>query len=371
MGRRSLAALAVAGVVVAGYVAVANADGSNMVRSRLDGTRAEVYTARPGTPCAVRGSWVIRPEGVPISECTATVTPTTITVTTTTVAPTTTTVAPTTAGFVETFANNAGLNRLTYGVYHRGVGKQTVGEAPEIWGTSGAWGDGTHAWTGDHDVACGNPDTQRPLSSTHQNLRTAELAYVCNNHLMTSMGDVDGYSIVWFAPDANSDRVADTFTADSVSWDVNITDLGGRQWWEVSIIPVGAEFLATSDWLAPVAGIATYDRRSVVVGNGPAGGDINITTGGVQRYTNDLRSCGGYAYNPTACQSKMTRLPFKIVDNNNGTITVNFGGLFTQTVPGEFPPGGFRVYFKDHNYTPDKDGPVVGHTWHWGNLRVG
>ena len=31
----------------------------------------------------------------------------------------------------------------------------------------------------------------------------------------------------------------------------------------------------------------------------------------------------------------------------------------------------FEVYFKDHNYTPDKDDVPVGYTWHWDNIRIG
>ena len=44
----------------------------------------------------------------------------------------------------------------------------------------------------------------------------------------------DGYSVLWFAPNQ-------TFNGQrKVSWDVNVTDLKPRQWFEVAIIPAVA-----------------------------------------------------------------------------------------------------------------------------------
>jgi hypothetical protein len=72
---------------------------------------------------------------------------------------------------------------------------------------------------------------------------------------------------------------------------------------------------------------------------------------------------------PEGAASKAIRRPFSMTDNRNGTITVNYGGLRTFTVPGTFPAE-FAVVFKDHNYTPDKDGIPVGYTWHWDNIII-
>jgi hypothetical protein len=276
------------------------------------------------------------------------------------------------SGFVERFDGNGGLDRFRVGVYHRNLGSQELGREADIWGDANSAHGGT--WTGDHDLSCGLPDTQRTLESTKivdgqtvsADFAVDELVYTCRDHLMTTMGDVDNYSIVWFSPRT---RFVQSQTK-TVSWDVNVTDLGGRQWWEVSIIPVGTEFLATADWLADVANIGTYHPDAVVISNGPFGGDVGITVGGQNVYDGWQGMCGDFGLDPEGCESKPTRRTFSVTDNDDGTLTIDYGGFHTQTVAGRFPDG-FEVYFKDHNYTPDKDGVPIGHTWHWDNIEIG
>ncbi len=268
-------------------------------------------------------------------------------------------------GFLEQFTGDTGLDRFRTGVYHRNLGAQERGAAPEVWGDGNAMHGGT--WTGDHDRNCGPPDTQRTIESSWTGGRADfsldDLVYTCRDHVMTTMGDVDGYSIVWFSPDTTFSGTA----IRTVAWDVNVTDLGGRQWWEVSIVPAGTEFLATVDWLAGTANIGTYHPEAIVVGNGPFGRDVSIVTGGEDRAERGQRVCD---LDPEGCGSKMIRRAFSVTDNRDGTITVDYGAMFTQTVAGSLPPS-FEVYFKDHNYTPDKDGVPIGHTWHWDNVFIG
>jgi hypothetical protein len=339
-----------------------------------------------GTSAGLRiGAWLLCPLAPPVTTTTTqapttttqaptttTQAPTTTTqapTTTTTVAPTTTTQAPATSSdFVEDFAGNAGLDRFKIEVYHRNIGQQTLGQPPTIWN---AGADHGGSWTADHDLACGAPETQRPLSSSRTDFRVAELVYVCRDHVMSTMGDVDGYSIVSFSPDQ-------TFTAattDRVSWDVNVTDLGGRQWWEVVIVPLNEPHLATIDWMASVAQIASYGPGTIAVANGPTGGNLAVTTQGVTRNPYGWHGiCTNvWGSDPEGCAAKHIRRPFTVVDNRNGTVSVSYLGQ-TWTYPGAFP-NEFRVYFKDHNYTPDKDdkcpgGTCPGYTWHWDNIAV-
>jgi hypothetical protein len=211
-------------------------------------------------------------------------------------------------------------------------------------------------------MSCGTPDTQRPLSSSASNTNLGQLVFLCRDHLMSSMGDVDGYSVVWFSPKASF------VGARQVSWDVNVTDLGARQWWEVAIIPKGAPKVTAIDWVAAVAELPRYPAGSVVVGNGPFGNTLHVHAGGVDHNPSWQPICGQYALDPEGCASKQLRRAWSVTDNGDGTITVDFNGN-RYTVPGRFPAE-FEVVFKDHNYTPDKDGVPVGHTWHWDNIVV-
>ena len=252
---------------------------------------------------------------------------------------------------METFAGNTGLDRFDYGIYHRDTDLVR-----------------TKTWSGDHDLACGSPDTQRTI---HRN-SPSESFYMCRDHLMTSIGDTSGYSTGWFEP-------KQTFTSGTqVSWDVNVTDLGGRQWFEVAILPASfnsgvadCPHCAAIDWMANPSGptgLPKYPAGSVVVGNGPFGGDLRVSTNGKDReVAKDYSVC---EFDPEGCASKAIRRTFSVTDNRNGTVTVNYGGFKTFTVPGSFPASGFNVVFKDHNYTPDKDGKPIGHTWHWDNIII-
>jgi hypothetical protein len=376
----------VIGLVIGIGLGVVAAPG-DLLRTNEAGDNQRIVRQIPGTPCWKIGSNIFRPDGTPFSACTP-VTTTTTTTTTTTLAPTTTTstvaptttttVAPTTTttqppapssgNFVEFFTGNTGLERFQVEVFHRNRGTQILGQPPVTWGDPQSHG-GT--WTADHDLACGAPETQRPMSSSASDFNVDELVYVCRDHVMTTMGDVDGYSIVSFSPDQ-------TFTAADfrrVSWEVNVTDLGGRQWWEVVVVPLDEPHLATIDWMASVANIAAYGPGTIAVANGPTGGNLAVTTQGVTRNPYGWHGICTEVWGSDlgGCEAKHIRRTFELVDNRNGTITVSFLGQ-SWTYPGTFPEQ-FKVYFKDHNYTPDKDdkcpgGVCPGYTWHWDNIFV-
>ena len=225
-------------------------------------------------------------------------------------------------------------------------------------------------WTGDHDLNCGAPDTQRTINAANK----SQSFYLCRDHLMTSIGDVAGYSTGWFSP-------KQTFaTGTQVSWDVNVTDLGARQWWEVMIVPAtfnsnvpSCPQCAVKEGLSPdPSGLPAYPAGAIVVGNGPFGNDFHVHANNTDFNPSGWRHvCGDSdgGLGGAACDSKATRLPFTIRDNGNNTLTLNAFGQ-NYTFKGTFPAGGFDVVFKDHNYTPDKDGKPVGHTWHWDNIVI-
>ena len=162
-----------------------------------------------------------------------------------------------------------------------------------------------------------------------------------------------------------------------MSWDVNVTDLGARQWWEVAIVPASFNSgvadcpqCAVIGWLSPdpaapsrlPGGFRRRRQRSVRR-------DIKVSTDGIDRprvASNYERMCarpGGL---------RLEGDPPPVLDHRQPQRHDHrqLRGFATYTVPGSFPAGGFNVVFKDHNYTPDKDGTPVGHTWHWDNIIV-
>jgi hypothetical protein len=194
--------------------------------------------------------------------------------------------------------------------------------------------------------------------------------FTCRDHLMTSVGAVDSYSLAWFAPNQTFAAV-DT---DTVSFDVNVTNLLARQWWEVILVDPSEPELIAHPVVAGIDGtveggrpqMIPYPADSVALGNGPfAPGPIKIN--GENQGWEPICTTE-FALDPEGCAAKPIRRTFTITDNRDGTVTMT-GLEQTWTVDGSFPDE-FKVVFKDHNYTPDKDGIPVGHTWHWDNIMV-
>ncbi|MEX2626171.1 MAG: hypothetical protein WD225_04770 [Ilumatobacteraceae bacterium] len=257
-------------------------------------------------------------------------------------------------GFVESFDGNGGRDRFRSGVFHRDVDANGAEMGPR----------GASTWTGDHahagDVSgdeCGSPDTQRLIDKVDR----SDAVYVCREHLMTSMGNVDGYSIVWFSPDATfSDH-------DTVAWDVNSTYLGERQWVEVMVVPADGPDLTCVEGIP--CDVPSYPSDAVVVGiAGPWGSGVRVNGSDAETTWQPL--CGGdYPLDPEGCASKPIRRSWSLTDEGDGTMTLRFLDNAWR-ITGSFPDEPWKVVFKDHNYTPDKDGPVAGHTWHWDNIAI-
>lgn len=373
-----------------------------------NGSKIRDWNVLPATDCLTAGgSRRLVPNGQPLSVCTPATTTTTrpptttaapttttttaptttVAVTTTTTTPTTTTTIPSGAQFVEAFDGGAGLSRFRYGVYHRNLGYYEAGGIQARWGDGNAGHGGS--WTGDHDLNCGGPDTQRPFSDS-LTPEVADLLYVCgpnasvgNPHLMSAMGDVDGFSIVWFSPNQVFSNV------NSVSFDVNLTDLGARKWWKVGVVS-DALFNSThpAGTCVPNGSTCNGNWKDVrvpgfIISDVGSGGTWTQSLAGSDRLYatwNGGASAGYPAYmkigdTSTGVQSnpapndKMTRFPVSLVDNKNGTITFTVAGT-SITRAGSFPACPCRVVFLDQNYTPDKDGSIQGHTWHWDNIAV-
>lgn len=187
---------------------------------------------------------------------------------------------------------------------------------------------------------------------------------------MTTMGDVSGYSVVWFSPDQTFNGISE------VCWDVSVASdvLRDRKWWEVMVAPVSAPDVTAISWLAPVANVGTYGQAgAVVLGFGPdnpPNPKISIGDAEPVRHAWPIVPAWGAALANVA-----TRVPHCFRDLGNGSVeyeTRNADGtVWSFTAPGQFPSGPLKVVFKDHNYTPDKAcGICASYTWHWDNIRV-
>ncbi len=288
--------------------------------------------------------------------------------------PPTPTPPPANAAFVETFDGNTGLDRFRYGVYHRGVGWQQAGRAPVLVGNNNVGAAGQ--WSADHDLSCGSPDTQRPLRTDFFQDKTGEngwkprvdfhldeLLYLCRDHLMTSMGDVAAYSIVWFSPDQVFSSVS------KVCVDVNLTDLGTRQWWKIGVVSDGlynSKINGNPGLL--ISDVGTSDLPGSL--SGPDRLLASWSGAASAGYPGALKIGGtkvGAGFN--GGDDKKTRHPACLTDNGNGTVTFSVAGV-SKTTSGSFPAEPSRVVFYDHNYNPDKDTNPIGHTWHWDNIVV-
>ncbi len=190
--------------------------------------------------------------------------------------------------------------------------------------------------------------------------RVANSFYLCKNHMMSSMGHVDNYSVIWFSPKQVFD------SANSVCFDVNLTDLGTRQWWKVGVVQSSAfndgSFLVSD---IPSSNLPTNLASSKLIAASWSGQGSAGYPGGKMKVGNTLTSAKS---NPTP-GDKATRHPVCFADNENGTVTFTVAGV-SATVAGSFPSGPLRVVWYDHNYTPDKDGTPIGHTFHWDNIVV-
>lgn len=264
------------------------------------------------------------------------------------------------------------MDRFRWGVHHR----------DDDITNSTQWG-ADHALLGAGD--CTTPDQ-------HHTVHVAEpeaAVYVCGSvggnpaagHMMTTMGDVSGYSFVWLTPDR-------TFNNEhTVSFDVSLTNEGQRRWWEVAILPAGAGDLFCAHNLNNQGGlpcgypdqtrvlgphltmggpIDAYPTSAVVFGNGPLGNEAAVTLNGTHHNLSGGYVCG---FDPEACGSVQIRRHITLTENSNGTITFTMGTR-TWTEPGQFPAGQWKVVFTDHSYTPQKDAVPQSLTFHWDNISV-
>ena len=266
--------------------------------------------------------------------------------------------------FFEDFVSDASMARFEFDIYHRDDHLVSNNE----------W-FGDHVPTGPND-ACTAPEEKRLITRGERSsdfnddwiYRCAPGGDVAKAHMMTSIGDTSGYSIGAFTPTEVFSDVSE------VRWDVNITELGDRQFPEVKIVPAAAfdfqDVPCAVDWLpcqtsthGQLGSVGTsFFNHTPLINNGNSSADG-------EQWTKPWMSEG----DPALTSIRIRRQHF-FRDNGNGTLTLGIeredGTFYQLTHNGSFPTGPVRVVFADHNYTPDKEETPIGHTWHWDNLLV-
>jgi hypothetical protein len=232
--------------------------------------------------------------------------------------------------------------------------------------------DYDHHENADHNMACEAPTTKRQLTAHdgHGNFNDDQLLYNCRDHMMTSVGDISGYSVVWFSPEQTFTKI------NEVCVDVNLTTnlTGFRSWWEFAVVPVNAPDAFADQDIAGTANLPDYgDVGATVLSFKEAPQYLRVWVGDnlvgkgfprIDKFRGDLA----------------TRVPHCFADLGNGNLritTINDDGSpFVLTVPGKFPAGEVKAVFKHHTYTPWKactempEGKCQSYTWHWDNVVV-
>lgn len=239
----------------------------------------------------------------------------------------------------------------------------------------------------DHDDSCAgpNPDVSPLPQHMVQTTQTSNGAnpdpsfFVCKNHMMSSMGEVEFYSVSAFWP-----RQEFNFADGGVlEFDVNINEgHENRSWWELMITPrdqlkVGAGPLDSAiDETYPNDRIVLDFRRNVrtiKVGTGalaPDGWLVNER----QFAQYDWAYWSSLHPDDPATADRRIRRTMRIRMDGDRVIwgIETEDGSFDEmevTVPGGLPFDQGLVVFKTHAYTPHKNNNYDTYTFHWDNIR--
>ncbi|MCP4425201.1 MAG: hypothetical protein GY803_11960 [Chloroflexi bacterium] len=197
--------------------------------------------------------------------------------------------------------------------------------------------------------------------------------FICKNHMMSSMGEVDGYSVAAFWPRQEFD-----FSDGGIlEFDININDNHTRIWFEILIAPRSELKVGSAhEWL-PID--ETYpkerivfefadNKRTVQVGSG------GIDPEGIMVETADWQNWRELFSEDPANDDRRIRRTMRITladEQIIWSIEQDDGAFndFAVAIPGGLPFTQGLVVFKTHAYTPEKDGNMNAYTFHWDNIR--
>lgn len=241
--------------------------------------------------------------------------------------------------------------------------------------------DAFDAFPSDHDQMCAgpnpdiNPLPQHDVVTAHDSAGTHPDAsfFICKDHMMSSMGDVSGYSVSSFWPKQEFD-----FSAGGVlEFDVNINAEHPRSWWEVVIMPRNElKVGAAHEWL-PIS--ETYPKDRIVFDYANSQRYVQIGAGAIDPEGILVEAGDDFPWvtehpDDAANADRRIRRTMRMTFSQNQVIWAiqKADGSFdeqTTNVPGGLPFTRGLVVFKTHAYTPQKDGNMNTYTFHWDNIR--
>ncbi len=234
----------------------------------------------------------------------------------------------------------------------------------------------------DHGHDCMGPDPaisplpQHDVSTSHLSNSTFpdESFFICKDHMMSSMGDVEGYSVTAFWP-----RQEFEFSYGGVlEFDVNINDNHPRSWFEVMIVPRAELKTGAAPWFLPIDENYPKDRlvfkfdftmkRYIQVGTGA------LDPEGITAEGSDWQAWrSAYPNDPANDDRRIRRTMRVFIEGHQITWSIEKAdGTFDDLVvplPDGLPFTQGLVVFKTHAYTPEKEGNFSTYTFHWDNIR--
>ncbi len=233
----------------------------------------------------------------------------------------------------------------------------------------------------DYDENCNGPETPDDLFPQHlvttshysNGKNPDDSFYICNNQMMSSMGNVADYSVTSFWP-----RQEFNFSqGGTIEFDLNIDFRGARSWIEILIMPRSQMRVGAAHSWAPID--ETYPterivfellggRRSIHVGTellDPEGklADMHPLFPWHEDYPTDPALQDRTIQRTNRIEFEAEAIHWSI-EKEDGTFDT-----FTVDIPGGLPFTQGIVMFNTHAFTPDKDGNVNNYTFHWDNIR--
>ena len=195
--------------------------------------------------------------------------------------------------------------------------------------------DAVHEWSGDHDMSCAGPTTQRVVHVAAH----AESFWWCapkgpeSGHLMTSLNTL-GYGIASFSPRQVFEDVS------RVCWTQNLTDLGGRKWTQMLVVPEET-FQANGlrmDYVSPGFGDEGTPGGNQLIPPDEAFG-LKVLVGTVIAFMG-REEIGGSGPDLFTTEDKAKRYRHCVTDLGDGTVEIEQerdDGVHTWTSPRRVP----------------------------------